>query len=88
MVLAGVAVTPIAERMPQRLVARRREAIGMSNLLTPVTGHHEFGNAESYFLVGDALGKGVMAQGKQGRRVAAAGGKLRPRQLTRSRNVA
>lgn len=23
-------------------------------------GHHWFGNAESYFLVGDALGKGVL----------------------------
>lgn len=26
----------------------------------PTHGHHEFGNAETYFLVGDALGKGMM----------------------------
>jgi Carbohydrate esterase, sialic acid-specific acetylesterase len=26
----------------------------------PSHGHHEFGNAETYFLVGDALGKGVV----------------------------
>lgn len=26
----------------------------------PGHGHHEFGNAETYFLVGDALGKGMM----------------------------
>jgi len=26
----------------------------------PGHGHHEFGNAETYFLVGDALGKGLM----------------------------
>ena len=25
----------------------------------PRHGHHEFGNAETYFLVGDALGKGM-----------------------------
>ena len=25
----------------------------------PGHGHHEFGNAETYFLVGDALGKGM-----------------------------
>ena len=24
-------------------------------------GHHEFGNAETYFLVGDALGKGMLS---------------------------
>ena len=27
----------------------------------PGHGHHEFGNAETYFLVGDALGKGMKA---------------------------
>ncbi|MBS0201565.1 MAG: hypothetical protein JSS49_01610 [Planctomycetes bacterium] len=27
----------------------------------PTHGHHEFGNAETYFLVGDALGKGMKA---------------------------
>ena len=27
----------------------------------PGHGHHEFGNAETYFLVGDALGKGMLA---------------------------
>jgi hypothetical protein len=27
----------------------------------PTHGHHEFGNAETYFLVGDALGKGMLA---------------------------
>ncbi|HWB14567.1 MAG TPA: sialate O-acetylesterase [Pirellulales bacterium] len=27
----------------------------------PGHGHHEFGNAETYFLVGDALGKGMIA---------------------------
>ena len=26
----------------------------------PSHGHHEFGNAETYFLVGDALGKGML----------------------------
>ncbi len=26
----------------------------------PTHGHHEFGNAETYFLVGDALGKGIL----------------------------
>jgi hypothetical protein len=26
----------------------------------PGHGHHEFGNAETYFLVGDALGKGIL----------------------------
>jgi hypothetical protein len=26
----------------------------------PTHGHHEFGNAETYFLVGDALGKGMV----------------------------
>ncbi len=26
----------------------------------PGHGHHEFGNAETYFLVGDALGKGMV----------------------------
>ena len=26
----------------------------------PSHGHHEYGNAETYFLVGDALGKGMM----------------------------
>ena len=26
----------------------------------PGHGHHEFGNAETYFLVGDALGKGMI----------------------------
>lgn len=26
----------------------------------PGHGHHEFGNAETYFLVGDALGKGML----------------------------
>ena len=26
----------------------------------PTHGHHEFGNAETYFLVGDALGKGML----------------------------
>ncbi|OYV04246.1 MAG: sialate O-acetylesterase, partial [Verrucomicrobiales bacterium VVV1] len=26
----------------------------------PSHGHHEFGNAETYFLVGDALGKGLL----------------------------
>src|SRR5207342_3743749 len=26
----------------------------------PTHGHHEFGNAETYFLVGDALGKGMI----------------------------
>jgi hypothetical protein len=26
----------------------------------PGHGHHEFGNAETYFLLGDALGKGMM----------------------------
>lgn len=26
----------------------------------PAHGHHEFGNAETYFLVGDALGKGML----------------------------
>lgn len=25
----------------------------------PTHGHHEFGNAETYFLVGDALGQGM-----------------------------
>ena len=27
----------------------------------PTHGHHEFGNAETYFLVGDALGKGMLS---------------------------
>lgn len=27
----------------------------------PTHGHHEFGNAETYFLVGDALGKGMVS---------------------------
>ncbi|MDB5385365.1 MAG: hypothetical protein JWM11_1011 [Planctomycetaceae bacterium] len=27
----------------------------------PTHGHHEFGNAETYFLVGDALGKGMIS---------------------------
>lgn len=27
----------------------------------PGHGHHEFGNAETYFLVGDALGKGILS---------------------------
>jgi hypothetical protein len=32
----------------------------------PGHGHHEFGNAETYFLVGDALGKGILkARGRQ-----------------------
>ena len=26
----------------------------------PTHGHHEFGNAETYFLVGNALGKGMI----------------------------
>jgi len=26
----------------------------------PGHGHHEFGNAETYLLVGDALGKGML----------------------------
>ena len=26
----------------------------------PGHGHHEFGNAETYFLVGDGLGKGML----------------------------
>jgi hypothetical protein len=26
----------------------------------PGHGHHEFGNAETYFLVGDAMGKGML----------------------------
>jgi hypothetical protein len=26
----------------------------------PTHGHHQFGNAEAYFLVGDALGKGIV----------------------------
>ena len=26
----------------------------------PGHGHHEFGNAETYFLVGEALGKGMI----------------------------
>src|SRR5213076_1442278 len=26
----------------------------------PTHGHHEFGNAETYFLAGDALGKGMV----------------------------
>jgi len=28
-------------------------------------GHHEFGNAETYFLVGDALGRGMKKMQKQ-----------------------
>lgn len=32
----------------------------------PGHGHHEFGNAETYFLVGDALGKGILrARGRK-----------------------
>ncbi len=31
-----------------------------ANSPNPGHGHHEFGNAETYFLVGDALGKGMM----------------------------
>ena len=30
------------------------------NSPNPTHGHHEFGNAETYFLVGDALGKGMV----------------------------
>ena len=38
----------------------------------PGHGHHEFGNAETYFLVGDALGKGMI------KLLAAAKGNSRP----------
>jgi hypothetical protein len=38
----------------------------------PGHGHHEFGNAETYFLVGDALGKG-MVKLLEGRRSATGG---------------
>ncbi len=40
----------------------------------PGHGHHEFGNAETYFLVGDALGKGMLGllRGNAGARPAAA----------------
>ncbi len=34
----------------------------------PGHGHHEFGNAETYFLVGDALGKGMISLLKSPRR--------------------
>ena len=32
----------------------------------PGHGHHEFGNAETYFLIGDALGKSVLSLTKKG----------------------
>ena len=62
-----------ALRQAQAAVARRPEFSG--NVLfvpthdfvrpaedspNPTHGHHEFGNAETYFLVGDALGKGMV----------------------------
>jgi len=63
-----------ALRHAQAAVARRPEFIGntlyvptrdfvrpASESPNPGHGHHEFGNAETYFLVGDALGKGMLA---------------------------
>lgn len=61
-------------RKAQRKVAERREFRGNVQFVAthdfvrkpedspnPGHGHHEFGNAETYFLVGDALGKGMVA---------------------------
>ena len=62
-----------ALRKAQAAVARRPEFAGNVIFVpthdfvrkpedspNPTHGHHEFGNAETYFLVGDALGKGMM----------------------------
>ena len=40
----------------------------------PSHGHHEFGNAETYFLVGDALGRGMIKLLDANRSVCAGGG--------------
>jgi hypothetical protein len=42
--------------VPTRKFVRRPE-----DSPNPTHGHHEFGNAETYFLVGDALGKGMLS---------------------------
>ncbi len=62
-----------ALRQAQAAVARRPEFVGKVLFVptrdfvrkpeespNPGHGHHEFGNAETYFLVGDALGKGMV----------------------------
>ncbi len=61
-------------RIAQRKATERREFRGTVKFVetrqfvrkpevspNPGHGHHEFGNAETYFLVGDALGKGMIA---------------------------
>ncbi|MFO1066332.1 MAG: sialate O-acetylesterase [Pirellulales bacterium] len=62
-----------ALRRAQSAAAQRLQAAGPTvfvethdfvrrpeNSPNPTHGHHEFGNAETYFLVGDALGKGMV----------------------------
>ncbi|MFO0875874.1 MAG: sialate O-acetylesterase [Gemmataceae bacterium] len=49
----------------------------------PTHGHHEFGNAETYFLVGDALGKGMVQLLRRSlERPAPAPGKVEPAKPT------
>jgi hypothetical protein len=45
----------------------------------PGHGHHEFGNAETYFLVGDALGKGMMGLLDPSRKPVAPAAKPEPK---------
>jgi len=63
----------MAIKMAQKAAAAKQEFKGSVTLVetgdfvrkpedspNPAHGHHEFGNAETYFLVGDALGKGML----------------------------
>lgn len=50
----------------------------------PGHGHHEFGNAETYFLVGDALGKGMKGLPEAGKKHAMPAGAATPAKTTKA----
>lgn len=56
---AGTDLTP-ESRETVRFVPTRDFVRKAEDSPNPGHGHHEFGNAETYFLVGDALAKGML----------------------------